>query len=335
MITQLLSTLVPQDPDQHWQLPVKASSFAAEHDALFTFVEWINYFFFFGIMGVLFYSVIRYRRKSEDQPPASTVTHHTVIEVTWTVVPLIVVMVIFALGWKGYSDMTVAPANSLQYEVKGKRWQWSFKHAQAILGLQEPWVDRDFWVPVNEPCQLTMSSEDVIHSFFVPAFRVKRDVLPGRYQTVWFKPTKLGKFHIFCTEYCGDSHSEMIGTVHVVTRQEWEKRPWENWTGVPETDGFTLFRNKCSACHTNDGTAKTGPSFKGLWGKEETMVDGRQVLVDAQYIEDSIRTPQKDVVAGGTWGSTSTMTPFNEAALDDEKIEWLVAYIKSIGPKKD
>ncbi|MCA8955214.1 MAG: cytochrome c oxidase subunit II, partial [Planctomycetes bacterium] len=192
----------PQKPDQHWQLPVKASSFATEHDQLYTFVEWINYVFFFGIMAVLFYSVVRYRRRREDQPPASTSTHNTAMEVTWTVIPLIVVMVIFALGWKGYAEMSLAPGDSLQFEVSARRWEWSFKHPG-----HDEFYTRELWVPVNRPCQLTMSSRDVLHSFYIPAFRVKRDVLPGRYQTLWFKPTMVGDYHIFCTEYCGDQHS--------------------------------------------------------------------------------------------------------------------------------
>lgn len=318
-----------QEPWQHWQLPVQASTFADGHDALYTFVEWTCYFFFFGIMGVLTYSVAKYRRKTEDQPPASLVTHHTAIEVTWTVGPLIICMVIFAWGWKDMSNMLLAPADSLQYEVRAKQWQWSIKHP-AVPSKAPEWVDNEIWVPINEPCQLTMSSADVLHSFFIPAFRVKRDVLPGRYQTVWFEATVLGDYRLFCTEYCGKSHSAMIGMIHVVTREEFDKQPWDVWTGIPEKDGEKLYRNKCMQCHNTDDTLLVGPGFKGLWdrtGKRLPGKDDKETEANVlAYIEESVRKPAAYIVPGVKPG----MTPFTEDQLSPERLEWIITYLKNL-----
>ena len=323
-----------EEPYKHAQLPVQASTFAEGHDQLYVFVEWINYIFFFGIMGVLFYSVIKYRRKSEDQPPASTVTHHTAIEVTWTVVPLIVMMVIFALGWKGYSDMALATADSLQYEVQASRWMWEFRHPGQVDYSPTP----KLYAPVNRPCQLTMHSTDVLHAFFVPAFRVKRDVLPGRFQTIWFEATKTGRFPIFCAEYCGTNHSLMLGEVIVVSEETWdaymsgdEDKPW-----VPAYDpddpvksGEMVYNSRCKICHRRDDVKFTGPGFGGIWGKDEKLITGKTVKVDADYIQKSIRKPGADVVEG----FADTMTLYSEKQVPDEHIVWLTEFIKSLGKK--
>ena len=355
----MITSILPQDPQQwqHWQLPVPASTFANDHDNLYMFVEWINYIFFFGIMFVLFYAVIKYRRKTPDQPPASTITHHTPSEVTWTVVPLIVVMIIFAWGWQGYADMVLAPADSLQYEVKAKRWEWSFKHPSST-----EFISRDMWVPVDTPVQLTMSASDVLHSFFVPAFRVKRDVLPGRYQTVWFQATQVTwkegledkeqkGFHIFCTEYCGEGHSQMVGTVHVVSKEKWAEFmkvgadvPWNPYR---ETDaeivgdeparinavfnGAIVYKS-CMQCHTIDGTRSTGPSFKGLWTRNlkrlglEGKTAAEQHAGMAKYITNSLRDPNAYVAEG--FPTPSPMTPFSEAALNGDRVKDMIAFLK-------
>ena len=315
----------PQEP--HFQLPPPYSTFAEDHDNLYVFVEWVCYFFFFGIMGILTYSVIRYRRRSVDQPPASTVTHHTVIEVTWTVVPLIIVMIIFAWGWRGAADMLLARSDSLQFEVRAQRWAWSFKHPGDL-----EWFDRELWVPVNRPVQLTMSSEDVLHSIFIPVFRVKRDVLPGRAQTVWFEANTLGVFDIFCTEYCGLNHAQMLGKVRVVDQETFDNRGWDSDDpAMPWEMGYKYYRNKCSACHSIDGTTITGPTFQGLWDKgEEDLVGGGTVPIDAEYIINSVRNPGDDIVLGFEGAS---MTAFPPSQLTDERLGWIIEFLKD--PNRD
>jgi cytochrome c oxidase subunit II len=344
----MITSLLPQDPQppQRWQLPVQASTFAEDHDNLYTFVEWVNYIFFFGIVFVLFYAVIKYRRKTPDQPPASTITHHTAIEVTWTVIPLIIVMVIFAWGWVGYADMALAPADSLQYEVKAKRWSWSFKHPGTTN-----FVVQELWVPVDTPAQMTMSSADVLHSFFIPAFRVKRDVLPGRYQTVWFRATHVGDYNIFCTEFCGDGHSKMIGMIHVVSKETWAGYqkigaavPWDPFLptddpGDPDYEegrmfnGEIVYKQNCSTCHTLNGNPSTGPSFKGLWTRNikrlglEGKTPEEQETAMAAYILESVRDPNK--VIATDFKPPSAMTPYSEEALNDERVNDMVGFLKS------
>ena len=357
MITSLL-TQGPQEPQRwkHWQLPEQASTFADNHDTLYTFVEWINYIFFFGIMFVLFYAVIKYRRKTPDQPPASVIAHHTAMEVTWTVIPLIVVMVIFAWGWKGYADMALAPADSIQYEVKAGGWKWSFKHPGST-----EFFGKEFWVPVNKPCQLTMSSTDVLHSFFIPAFRVKRDVLPGRYQTVWFQATRITwkenvenekqeGFHIFCAEFCGEGHSKMLGTVHVVSQKQWDEWmkpgvevPWDPFLIADSEDstydedrefnGNIVYGQSCMTCHTLDGTRSTGPSFKGLWTRniKRLGLEGKTLaeleVGMAAYITESVRDPNAYIAE--TFDSPSMMAPFPPTYLNDDRVNDMVGFLKS------
>lgn len=334
MTNLLLNLLIqgPQGPGEPagLQLPNAASTFATGHDGLFYFVYWVCVFFFVLITGILLYSVVKYRRRTPDQAPASNVTHNTALEVTWTVIPLIIVMVIFAWGWKDAKDMTLAPANAHQFEVNGMRWKWSFKHPGATT-----WAPK-VYVPVDEPCQFTMSSKDVLHSFYIPAFRVKRDVLPGRYQTIWFEATHTGTFDIYCTEYCGDQHSRMLAQIVVESKEDWYKRKrdkaWTNLPSDPVAAGEVLLANNgCGACHSVDGTHGTGPSFKGIWGKQEKLADGSTALVDAAYIKESIRSPQAKIVANVPGKPAyGAMVPYNESALPDEHIDMIVEYIKSL-----
>ena len=321
-----------QDPLN--QLPPQASTFAADHDALFYFTFWLCAFFFFLITGILGYSIIKYRRRSEDQRAASNLTHHTALEVVWTVVPLILVMIIFAWGWKGSLDMTVAPANSLRYKVVGKQWAWNITHPGDITGSTN-----EFWVPIDTPAVMEMESQDVLHAFFIPAFRTKRDVLPGRYQTIWFEANAIGDYHIFCAEYCGREHSLMRGTVHVVSQEEYDERPWDVWPEDPIEAGEKIYMTNCRACHTIDGTTLIGPSFKGIFGSIETVElhpNGREanpdivdVEVNEEFIIESIRTPNVKIKVGPTF-SYGQMTPFDESWIPDERLPWIIEYIKSL-----
>ena len=311
--------LAIQDP-QSW-MPPAASSFTDDVDGVWALTFWLNYFFFFLIVGILAYSVFKWRRRSPTQPAASTTTHNTTLEVVWTLIPLVIMMVLFAWGWKGSMDMTIAPADCLQYQVKAKQWEWQFWHP----GSDSASVD-EMWVPVNTNVKLTMYSEDVLHSFFVPAFRCKRDVLPGRYQMVWFKGRpRPGRYPMFCAEYCGRNHSYMRGWVNVVTQEEYDKKPWDLHPQDPIEWGQWLWDKRCDACHTNDGAKLVGPTFKGLWGKEEPMEDGSTALVDRAYVVESLRNPSAKIVKGF---ADQTMTPFPD--INDEEIDAICAYLESI-----
>jgi cytochrome c oxidase subunit 2 len=334
MINAILPTLSMQEPQKYepigWssQLPPAASNFAGMHDSLFYFTYYMCVFFFVLITGVLVYSVIKYRRRYEGQPPASMTTHHTALEVTWTVVPLILVMIIFAWGFAGALDMSKAPEDALTYQVTAKQWNWNIVHPPGESSMDAR--DNVFWVPRETNILMTTHSEDVLHSFYIPAFRTKRDVLPGRYQTVWFRATRLGSYPFFCTEYCGTGHSIMTGTVHVVSKVDFAKRPWRKLPDDPVEAG-AIFYEKCKACHSNDGKRLVGPTFRDLYGRKETVLlkNGAEqsVQVDDDYILESIREPRVKIVKG----FDPAMTPFSEAELSEVHIrKFLIPYLKSI-----
>jgi cytochrome c oxidase subunit 2 len=312
------------------QLPPAASTFAKDVDGVYYLSLGICAFFFFLILGILLYSLVKFRRRTPDQPPASMTTHNTALEVTWTVIPLIVVMVLFAWGVRGSLDMTVAPADALQYQVIGKQWDWQIYHPDSTMASAN-----EMWVPLGAAVKVTTHSNDVLHSFYVPAFRTKRDLLPGRYQMVWFRATKLspkdadGKsigFPILCAEYCGTNHSYMTGRVHVVTQEEYDQKPWEVIPTDPIELGHWVWDTRCKACHTDDGSPRIGPSFKGLWGREERLADGSTVTVDADYIHESIRNPSAKIVAGY---EGQNMSVFTEQDLPDSMIDGVIAWLQS------
>jgi cytochrome c oxidase subunit 2 len=312
------------------QLPPDASTFAGDVNGVYYLCLAICAFFFFLVTGILAYSVLKWRRRRPDQPPASMTTHNTALEVTWTLVPLVILMVMFAWGWKGALHMTVAPADSLQYQVVGQQWEWQVTHP----GSPGP-VINEMWVPVNRNVKVSLYSNDVLHAFFVPAFRVKRDVLPGRYQMVWFNATRLsprdpetGKslgYPLFCAEYCGTNHSYMIARVHVVTQEEWDTRPWEIMPTEPLELGEFIYQRRCKSCHSTDGSEVVGPSFKGVWGKEEEMADGTKVTVDEAYVTESIKQPEARKVKGYEDKSMSLFPDIN-----DTQIAGIIEYLKTL-----
>jgi len=301
-------------------MPPKASTFAESIDGVYYLTLWLCAIFFVLIAGVLLYSIVKWRRKTPDQPAASTFTHNTPLEVVWTVIPLIIMMVLFAWGWKGSMDMTVAPADALLYQAKGRQWEWQIWHPNA----PSPTIN-EMWVPVNTSVKVTTYSEDVLHSFYVPAFRCKRDVLPGRYQMVWFEATREGTYPLMCAEYCGRNHSYMLGKIHVVSREEYDKKPWDLHPEDPVEWGKWLVERRCTACHSVDGSIVVGPSFKGVWGKNEQFADGSTNVVDEAYVLESIREPQAKIVKGF---EGQAMTPFPD--LRDDEIGAIIEYFKSI-----
>lgn len=326
--------LFPQDqpqprstlPDTIWGMPPQVSTFAEDIDGLYQFTFWISIFFFVLITAILVYSLFKWHRKSEDQPAASNETHNTPLEVTWTVIPLILVMIIFAWGWRGSLDMTVAPPDALTYNVTARKWEWDITHPNHTEPLKN-----EIYVPLGRAVKFISHSEDVLHSFYIPAMRTKRDVLPGRLQMVWFEAKELGTFPFFCTEYCGDRHSFMIGEVHVVSAAEFdlgtqERRyqPQLAANATPVEKGEFYYKNRtCVTCHSIDGSRLVGPTFRGLWGKEEQIQDGPPVLVDEAYLIESIKQPMAKIVAG----YPPSMPVQN---VTDEEIGFIIEYIKSL-----
>jgi cytochrome c oxidase subunit 2 len=324
-------------PDQWGQLPRLASTF--DHvDSLFYFTLVVCIFFFVLITGVLGWSVVKYRRKTEDQPAASNITHHTLLEVVWTIIPLIIVMVIFAFGWKGSNDMLVVPADAVQYKALAKQWNWTFFYPQ-IDGKPGGSSTGELWVEVDKPAGFTLESNDVLHSYFIPAMRIKRDVVPGRFQTTWFQPTQLGTFHMFCAEYCGKDHSSMYAKVHVVSRAEWLKKPWDKEDPDPKVNGRRIWEQLCKSCHNLDATKMVGPGWETLYQKQGDQIVGQkrtvllpnnqevEVTVDDGYIMESIRNPTAKRAKGA---EKENMTAFDDKVLPDRKVGFLLEFMKSL-----
>lgn len=311
----------PAESGSLW-MPPQASTVAADVDELFDFVMLLNYVFFALIALGTIWLVMKYRRKSDDQLALSQIGHNTKLEAAWTFGPLAILLVVFVWGFRVFLDLSVAPEGAYEVQVTAQKWKWSFKHPNGTQEFSE------LTVPKDRPVKLIMRSQDVLHSFFVPTFRVKQDVVPGRYTTLWFEATKAGNHQVLCTEYCGKEHSNMLAKVKVI-----EVPDPQSWDGpkltlppgtTPEQWGKQLYSSiGCSACHSLDGSKGTGPSFKGLFGKTEKLTDG-EVKVDENYIVESIHDPKAKIVAG-----YGPVMPSYKGQVEGEVLDAIVAFIKA------
>jgi len=305
-------------------LPPPSSTIAGDVDALFYFIFYTALVLFVIVMSAAAYFIIRYRRRGEPEL-TSGVAHNTRLEILWTVIPTILVFIVFIWGFKTYLKMHVAPKDALEIKATGQKWFWTFDYANGANSLN------DLVVPVGKPVRLLMSSQDVIHSFYVPDFRIKMDVLPNRYTITWFEAIEPGEYEIFCAEYCGKGHSEMLGKVIVKSEVDYDAWLEQSAVDIPEgmsleDAGAKLYQSKaCITCHTVDGRPGVAPSFKGRYGKQELMADGQTVVIDENYIRESILNPQAKVVAG-----YQPVMPTYQNVLTDRQIDALIAYIKSI-----
>jgi cytochrome c oxidase subunit 2 len=313
--------------DKTYFLPPQRSTVAAAHDGLYNFVLWMSVFWLILIAGLMIYFVIKYRRKSPHDKPVGP-THSTAIELGWTLPPLILVMIIFVWGFRGYMDMNQAPNSSYQVLVSASKWNWSFTYGGGEN-------DKVLHVPVNTPISMVMTSKDVIHGFYVPEFRVKKDVVPGRYTKLWFEATAVGEYNLFCAEYCGQQHSQMITKVVVESREDFlayleERGKW--WEGEKPADvGMVVRKEKgCFTCHTVDGSPSTGPTWKDLFGSERKFADGTSRIADENYIRDSILNPGKDVVQG-----FDNVMPTSQGNIKEQEITGVIEYLKSISKNFD
>ena len=302
-------------------MPDAASTIAPEIDSLFYFVIWTSTIIFVGVIGAMLYFTFRYRRTAETHTP-NPLPEHRLMEALWILTPLVLVMIVFTWGFKAYLRLNIAPKDSYQIQVLGKQWLWEFTYPNGVESAGE------LHVPVDRPVKLTMSSADVLHSFFVPAFRIKYDVLPNRYTSVWFQATKTGEFRIFCTEYCGTQHSAMLGKVVVHTETEFQE--WLQTSGVgdmtPVEYGEVVFNQQnCVVCHSVDGSARVGPSLLRAFGKTESFEDGSSAVVDENYLRESILQPGARIVSG-----YPNAMPATYSTLRAEQVDALIAYIKSL-----
>jgi cytochrome c oxidase subunit II len=304
-------------------MPQAASTVAGEVDRLYYFIHWVSVFFFVLIVGLMVYFVVRYRRRAPDETTPD-IAHNTPLEVLWTLVPLAILLVIFFWGFSLYMNMRVAPGNALNIYVTAQRWAYGFAYPNGSTSMGE------LVVPVNEPVKLTMSSKDLLHGFFIPDFRVKQDILPNRYTSLWFQATRTGTFDLYCTQYCGTGHSNMRGTIKVVTAEEYEK--FLKTGGIDPSKmslkdyGAALYRAKaCVTCHSVDGSLKTGPTWKSLFGKQQQLSDGSTITVDENFIREHVMTPGKKVVAG-----FPNVMPSYKGQLTDKEMNAIIEYIKSL-----
>jgi cytochrome c oxidase subunit 2 len=308
--------------------PEQASTFAPQVDALYFFAVGVSVVFGGLIFFLVIYFAVKYRRRNPDDPPPPQFRTDRRLELVWTVVPLAITMIIFYWGASLYFTMMRPPRDALEILVVGRQWMWKFQHPDGQREINE------LHVPLGRPVKLTLASEDVIHSFFVPAFRVKMDAVPGQYTSVWFEPTRTGRFHLFCAEYCGTQHSGMIGRVTVLEPQAYQAwldgaRPGaapETPEGSPVAEGQKLFQNLgCASCHHLE-RQDIGPVLTNLFGSQVRLQSGRTVTADENYLRESILRPEAKVVAGFT-----TQMPSYQGRVNEEQLLQLIAYIKSLG----
>jgi cytochrome c oxidase subunit 2 len=299
-------------------LPEQASSLAGQVDSLYLWLVGISVFFSLLIAALILVFAVRYRRRAPREV-GSRFDSSLLLEVTWSVIPLLIVLGTFFWGAKLYFGMFRPPADAVEYFVTGKQWMWKIQHPTGQREINQ------LHVPIGVPIKLTMTSEDVIHSFFVPAFRVKADVLPGRYTTLWFKATEKGTYHLFCTEYCGAEHSKMIGQVVVMDREEYQAWLAGGATGVSmAAAGEQLFTQlACSTCHKADATGR-GPVLVGVFGSQVRLANGSTLIADENYLRESILNPMAKVVYG-----YQPVMPTYQGQLSEEGLLQLISYLKT------
>ena len=316
--------------EQNFWLPEKASSFSPAVDNVFYFILGISVFFFCLIVVLMVAFVVLYRRRP-GVDSQKTATHNTALELFWSGIPIILVGVIFFLGFKAYLNIRVSPAQAYEIDVIAKQWSWTFKYPNGH-------VDESLYVPAGEPVRLVMQSQDVIHGLSIPAFRINMDVVPGRYTKIWFKADKTGEYQLYCTQYCGAGavgpnvrgHSDMVAKVVVLERKDFDKfmSDAENFlkTLPPAQAGEKLYqRYGCITCHSIDGTKITGPSFKGIWGTTAEFSNAPSQTVDENYLRESVLEPSAKIVKG-----YQDQMPTFKGIIKDEEISAIIAYIKSL-----
>lgn len=304
-------------------LPERASSVAASVDRVFGLIFWLSLFFLGLILALTVVFVVRYRARPGRSGPDPSPSHHSRLELLWSGIPLALVMIVFGVSTAAWLGMVEpAPAeNPLRVQVTGRKWSWWFDHPG---GKGAP----ELHLVVGRPTELTLASTDVIHSLYLPDFRLKQDAVPGRFTRMAFTPVLAGSFPILCAEYCGTDHSRMTATAVVhpdqASFEAWARQGAGEAVSLLEVGKKVLAAKGCLACHSLDGTRRVGPSLKGLWGREEKLADGTSVRVDEDYLRESVLKPGAKVVAG----YANVMPP---VPLEERELQGLIAYLQSLG----
>jgi cytochrome c oxidase subunit 2 len=298
--------------------PEQASNLAPEVDNLYFFVTAVTAFFALLVVFFVIVFAVKYRDRTGEKVGAPN-TGSILLELGWSIVPFFVSMIIFAWATIVFFHLVRAPDQTLEIYSTGKRWMWRFQHIDGQSEINE------LHVPLGRPVKVTFTSEDVLHSLFIPAFRVKADAIPGRYSSIWFTPTRKGEYHLFCAEYCGTQHSGMIGRVFVMEPIEYQA--WLSGGGglSMTARGEQLFQQLgCVSCHLTDGSGR-GPSLAGKYGQQEQLANGAAVVVDDTYIRESILTPQAKLVAG-----YGPVMPTFQGQVNEQGLMSLIEYIKTL-----
>ena len=300
-----------------------ASNLAEGVDRAFVFIFAVAFIFIIGITAFMIYTIIRYNRKKKQK--AKQFDGSVKLEVIWTVVPTILVMLMFYYGWVGFAPMRKVPPGAMEIDAIGRMWEWEFDYGDGR-------ISKELVIPINKPVKLNLISKDVNHSLFIPAFRVKEDVVPGYDNYLWFTPYYIGDYEILCTEYCGLLHSSMTSHTRVV-----DSITFVNWlaeldelANIPDHPGMILLRETgCFACHSQDGSRLVGPSFKGLWESEKpVLTDGteRTIRVDEEYFLRSVYEPEADIVQGYAKGLMQSYTN----TVSEEQVKEMIEYVKTL-----
>ncbi len=325
-ITELLKTYIPLKGFWHI-FPEVVSANAQATDTLFEFIFWTCVILFLLVVVPMFYFTVRYNRNKVGDKALSQKDHNIFLEVSWSALPLIYLAVVFFWGFYQFVSLYSPPYGAKELKVVGQKWNWTVDYPEEEISVSGQGAE--IGLRLNQPVRFTMISQDVIHSFFIPNARVKQDVVPGRYSSIWFTPTVEGVFPVLCAEYCGDSHSLMMAKVRVMNDEDynaWIDKAKNADVGIsPKELGEKLFiKRGCNACHTLDGTIKIGPSFKGLYGHTVLLEGGKSVVADDAYIRDSILEPAAQIVKG-----FPNVMPTFKGQLSEKDINALIAFIKS------
>lgn len=324
MWTQLIQMFLANAAHASTFMPEQGTAISKQVDNLYGFLLVVSFVSCAILIGGMIYFAIKYKRRTQtDKTPY--ISHDIRLEILWSVVPLIIFLMVFGWGWVIYHEMREMPKNALEIQVTGKQWAWTVEYKNGVRSTEVV-------VPVNRDVKLILASEDVIHSFYVPSFRVKQDAVPGRYTAIWFRAEKLGEFHVFCTEYCGTSHSGMITRLKVVTQEEFDK--WlteESEIGLlPLAQrGAKYFQTRaCASCHNVDNPAvKVGPSLFQKWGYDEILDDGSKVAFDENYVRESMMLPQAKIAKG--FPKPSPMPSF-QGQISESELTAIIEYIKGL-----
>ncbi|MBI4849147.1 MAG: cytochrome c oxidase subunit II [Nitrospirae bacterium] len=295
---------------------------SANVDNVMFFIVGISVFMLVLVTFLMIFFLVKYNRKKN--PVAENIEGNLKLEIIWTVIPTILVLAMFYYGWIGFKIMRNPPRDAMPVKVTARMWSWSFAYENGQKS-------DELNVPLNRPVKLIIISEDVIHSLFIPAFRIKEDAVPGMETYLWFNPDKIGTYDLFCSEYCGVGHHSMISKVNVMSQGDFSR--WyakkEEAAAPKGRDALAIMKkNACLDCHTTDGTVEIGPSFKGIFGKKEKVITNgreREVVVDEEYLKRSLIEPDADVVKG-----FDAIMPSQKGALTDEEISVIIEYIKDL-----